>query len=319
MRVVVTGASGFVGQGLLGPLLQAGHQVTAVSRDALPGLNPAIVLKTVTGLDAGQDWQEILAGQERVIHCAARVHVMDDRACDPLTEYRRVNVAGTLDLARQAAAAGVGRFVFISTVKVNGEQTIPGQPYAADDIPAPVAAYGLSKLEAEQGLQALCAATGMELVIIRPVLVYGPGVKANFRSMMKWLYRGIPLPLGAIDNRRSLVALTNLADLIVTCVAHPSAANQVLLVSDGEDLSTADLLHRLGRALGRPAHLLPVPPTLLETGARLLGKAALAQRLCGSLQVDIGKTRALLGWNPPLRVEAALHETARHFLEHEVL
>jgi nucleoside-diphosphate-sugar epimerase len=221
-----------------------------------------------------------------------------------------------LNLARQAAEAGVRRFIFISSIKVNGEGTPLGAPYRADAQPQPADPYGISKMEAEQGLRALAGETGMEVVIIRPTLVYGPGVKANFLNMMRWLHKGVPLPFGAIHNRRSLVALDNLVDLIVTCIEHPAAANQTFLVSDGEDLSTTELLRRMATALGAPAHLLPVPSWLLEAGATMLGKKALSQRLCGSLQVDISKTRELLGWTPPLSVDAALRKTAKHFLEH---
>jgi len=241
---------------------------------------------------------------------------MHEQAADPYVEFRRVNVEGTLQLARQAAVAGVRRFVFISSIKVNGEDTTQGIPFSPDGAREPKDAYGTSKCEAEQGLQALAAETDMEVVIIRPVLVYGPGVKANFLSMMRWLSRGIPLPFGAIHNKRSLVALDNLVDLIVTCIDHPAAANQVFLVSDGEDLSTTDLLRRMASALGKPARLLPVPAWLLEFGARLLGKQDLAQRLCGSLQVDISKTRELLGWTPPVSVDEGLRKTAQYFLEH---
>jgi nucleoside-diphosphate-sugar epimerase len=220
-------------------------------------------------------------------------------------------------LAEAAAAAGVRRFIFISSIKVNGEATLPGAPYTAEAQPAPADPYGISKLEAEQGLRALAADTGLEVVIIRPPLVYGPGVKANFLSMMRWLHKGVPLPFGAIHNRRSLVALDNLVDLLVTCIDHPGAANQTFLVSDGEDLSTSELLRRMGFALGRPARLLPIPSRLLDVAAAMLGKTALAQRLCGSLQVDIGKTRELLNWSPPVGVDEALRKTAEHFLEHQ--
>lgn len=238
---------------------------------------------------------------------------MNDTADDPLVEFRKANVDGTLSLARQAAAAGVQRFIFISSIKVNGEGTELGYPYRADDTPAPQDPYGVSKMEAEQGLRALAAETGMEVVIIRPVLVYGPGVKANFRSMMSWLRKGIPLPLGATGNKRSLVAVDNLVDLIATCIDHPAAANQTFLVSDGEDLSTTQLLQRMGSALGRPARLLPVPASLLQAGAAMLGRRAIAQRLCGSLQVDICKTRERLAWAPPVSVDDALRKTARAF------
>lgn len=267
-------------------------------------------------MHAETDWLSALSGVEVVIHAAARVHVMHEQGADPLAEYRRVNAEGTLRLATQAAETGVRRFVFISSIKVNGETTEFDRPFSADDVPAPLDPYGISKLEAEQGLMALAAKTRMEVVIIRPVLIYGPEVKANFRSMMHWLAKGIPLPLGAVHNKRSLLALDNLVDLTMTCLEHPAAANQVFLASDGEDLSTTELLQRLGAALDRPARLLPVPEAWLERGARLLGRSDMAQRLCGSLQVDIEKTRHLLGWTPPVNVDAALYKTARYFLEH---
>lgn len=314
MRVLLTGATGFVGRELLHRMAaEAALTPVAAVRGPVSGLPEGVMSMRVAGLEADTPWQDALQGCQVVIHSAARVHVMNDRSADPLAEFRKVNVAGTLNLARQAAAAGVRRFIFVSSIKVNGEATAPGQAFGADDMPAPVDPYGISKLEAEQGLRALAAETGMEVVIIRPVLVYGPGVKANFRSMMSWLNRGVPLPLGAIGNKRSLVALDNLVDLIVTCIDHPAAANQTFMVSDGEDLSTTELLRRMGRALNKPARLLPLPAFLLETGAALLGKRGVAQRLCGSLQVDISKTRHLLGWTPPVSVDAALRKTAVDF------
>jgi len=239
---------------------------------------------------------------------------MDDATRDPLAAFRAVNVAGTLRLARQAAEAGVRRFVFISSIKVNGEQTEPGQTFSAADAPDPQDPYGISKAEAEAGLMALAAETGMELVVIRPPLVYGPGVKANFLSMMHWLARGVPLPFGSVDdNQRSFVALDNLVDLIATCIDHPAAANQVFLAGDGEDLSTTALLRRLAAAMGVPARLLPVPVWALRTGARLVGKGAVFQRLCANLQVDISKARQVLGWNPPISVDEGLRRAAVGF------
>jgi len=258
-------------------------------------------------------WQAHLRNVDTVIHCAARVHVMNDAETDPLAAFRHVNVKGTLNFARQAAEAGVRRFIFISSIKVNGEGTSLGHPYAADDVPSPADPYGVSKHEAEQGLRQIAQTTGMEIVIIRPVLVFGPGVKANFLSMMRWLDKGVPLPFGAIDNRRSLVSIDNLVDLIVTCIDHPAAANQTFLVSDGEDLSTTALLIRMGRSLGKPARLIPVPGWIIERGASMLGRGALSQRLCGSLQVNIEKTRTLLNWTPPVSVDDALAKTAQHF------
>lgn len=260
------------------------------------------------------DWKDALNGVDSVIHLAARVHVMRDEASDPLAEFLRVNVEGTLNLARQAAFAGVRRFIFVSSVKVNGESTVLGKPFFADDSPEPQDPYGISKLEAEKGLRKLASSTGMEVVIIRPPLVYGPGVKANFASMMSWLQRGIPLPLGAIHNKRSFVALDNLVDFIVTCLAHPAAANQTFLVSDGEDLSTTALLQRMGRALGKPARLMPVPAGLMVVAANLLGKGDVPQRLFGSLQVDSSKARHLLGWKPVVTVNEELQKTADVFI-----
>lgn len=239
---------------------------------------------------------------------------MNDKSSDPLSEFRRVNVDGTATLARQAAAAGVHRFVFLSSVKVNGELTELGHPFSANDIPAPQDPYGVSKHEAEQVLRQIAADTGMEVVIIRPPLVYGSGVKANFESMMRWIARGLPLPLAAVtENRRSFVALDNLADLIVTCLSHPAAANRTFMVSDGEDLSTADLLRRMGAVLGHPARLFFVPPVLLKHGAKMINRAGIYQRLCGSLQLDISKTRQLLGWTPPVSVDEGLRRAAERF------
>lgn len=260
------------------------------------------------------NWSPALHGVDVVVHAAARVHVMQDMAIDPLAEFRRINVAGTLNLARQANATGVRRFIFISSVKVNGEATDTEGFYFADDVPAPLDAYGISKMEAEQGLRRISEETGMEIVIIRPPLVYGPGVKANFLTMMQWLWRRVPLPLGAIHNKRSLVALDNLADLIVTCVDHPAAKNQTFLVSDGEDLSTTQLLRRMAEALHKPARLISVPVPLLQLGATLIGKPEVARRLCGSLRVDIAKTRQLLRWSPPVSMAEGLRITAEHWL-----
>ncbi|WP_153115847.1 UDP-glucose 4-epimerase family protein [Rhodocyclus tenuis] len=313
--VFLTGASGFVGGALARRLASTGcPRLNLAVRSVSDGFPAGATGFLFDQLDAHTDWTAGLSAAEVVIHAAARVHVMNDAAQDPLAEFRRVNVEGTLNLARQAAASGVRRFVFLSSVKVNGEHTLPGCAFSAADAPVAIDPYGISKQEAERGLRALAAESGMEVVIIRPPLVYGPGVKANFLSMMHWLKRGVPLPLGAIDNRRSLVGIDNLVDLIVTCIDHPAAANQTFMVSDGEDLSTSDLLRRLSAALGRPARLLPVPPWLLRAGAALLGKPELARRLCGNMQVDITKTRELLGWSPPLSVDEGLRRTAVAYL-----
>ena len=317
-KILLTGSTGFVGSALIDALKTIPeYWVVSAVRSAGNAESANAVTVVVGSIDAATDYSSGIAGVDTVIHAAARAHIMHDEVADPLPEYRKVNVEGTLNLARQAAAAGVHRFIFISSIKVNGEGTVVGAPYHADAQPAPADPYGISKMEAEQGLRALATETGMEVVIIRPVLVYGSGVKANFLSMMRWLNKGVPLPFGAIYNKRSLVALDNLVDLIVTCINHPAAANQTFLVSDGEDLSTSELLRRMGSALGKPARLLPMPSRLLEVGAGMLGKQALAQRLCGSLQVDISKTRELLGWTPPVRVDDALRQTATHFLARE--
>ena len=307
MKLLVTGADGFVGKSLCADLALRGHAVRMASRIVGAESTADFVIASV---GAETNWSAALSDREVVIHLAARVHVMNDTSTDPLAEFRKVNVAGTLNLARQATAAGVKRFVFISSVKVNGEATQLGSPFTADNEPAPLDAYGVSKMEAEQGLREIAAHTGMEVVIIRPPLVYGPSVKANFAAMMRWLRRGVPLPLGAIHNQRSLVALDNLVDLIVTCLTHPAAANQTFLVSDGQDVSTTELLRRMGQAMGRPARLIPVPAGWLKLAATLVGKPDVAQRLCSSLQVDIAKTRRLLGWTPPLSLDEGLRRVA---------
>ncbi len=309
--VLVTGANGFVGKPLCLALLEQGQAV----RKAVRGANRQVEncgTVAVGELNDQTDWTHALPGIKVVIHLAARVHVMNDTSTDALAEFRRVNVEGALHLARQAVEAGVQRFIFISSIKVNGESTLSGHPYTTEDLPAPVDPYGISKREAEDALRQLAIDTGLEVVIIRPPLIYGPGVKANFLSMIRLLDKGVPLPLGAIHNQRSLVALDNLLDLIITCIHHPAAANQTFLVSDGEDLSTPDLLQRTAAALGKKAWLLPVPGFLLAWGATLIGKQAVAQRLCGSLQVDISKTCTLLDWRPPVKVDEALRKTA-HF------
>lgn len=305
MNLLLTGITGFLGNHLVNELnSRLVVNLTAVVRRRVE--IPDVYIVKTQGLDASTDWSSPLANQQVVIHAAARAHIMKDEVPDPLVEYRRVNVEGTLNLARQAAAAGVKRFVFISSIKVNGELTPLGQPFKAADTPAPEDAYGLSKWEAEQGLWNVQQETGMEVVIIRPPLVYGPGVKGNFASMMKLVAKGLPLPLGAIHNQRSLVALDNLVDLIITCIDHPAAANQVFLAGDGQDLSTTELLRGVADAMGKPARLVPVPAGLLMFGATLLGKKAVAQRLLGSLQVDISKARELLGWEPPVSLEEGL-------------
>jgi nucleoside-diphosphate-sugar epimerase len=301
MRVLITGGHGFVGHALFERLRAEGRDPLKVSRQAL---RPGELAVGEIGLTT--DWSKAFLNCAVVIHLAARVHVMHDTEADPLTAFRAVNVDGTLNLARQAAAAGVKRFVFISSVKVNGESTSPGLVFTEADAPNPQDAYGQSKHEAEQGLRQLGADTGMEVVIIRPPLVYGPGVKANFAALIRAVQRGWPLPLGAVHNQRSLVALDNLVDFIFTCITHPQAANQTFLVSDGQDLSTTELVLGMAKAAGVSARLLPVPVWALQAGAALLGKGDAVQRLCGNLQVDMSKARSLLVWVPPVSVEEGL-------------
>lgn len=300
LLIAITGCSGFVGSHLLTKM--AGCDFVGIGRNKVEGAQ-RFFERDIT---SAADYSECFMGVDCLIHTAARAHIMRDEVADPMAEYRRVNVDGTLNLARQAAAAGVKRFIFISSIKVNGEQTSLSQPFTADDTPAPEDAYGISKWEAEQGLQQLADETGMEVVIIRPPLVYGQGVKGNFASMIKLVKKGFPLPLGAIHNKRSLVALDNLADLIITCIEHPSAANQVFLAGDGFDLSTPELLRGVASAMNSPSRLIPVPVRMLVLGATLLGKQDVAQRLLGSLQVDISKARDLLGWEPSITVEEGL-------------
>ena len=309
--VLVTGANGFVGKPLCLALLAQGQAVRAAVRGANRQVENCGTV-AVGELNGETDWTNALPGIKVVVHLAARAHVMNDTSTDALAEFRRVNVEGTLHLARQAVKAGVQRFIFISSIKVNGEGTLPGHPYTTEDLPDPVDPYGISKREAEDALRQLAIDTGLEVVIIRPPLIYGPGVKANFLSMIRFLDKGVPLPLAAIHNQRSLLALDNLIDLIITCIHNPAAANQTFLVSDGEDISTPELLQRTAAALGKKAWLLPIPGFLLAWGATLIGKQAMAQRLCGSLQVDISKTCTLLDWKPPVKVDEALRKTA-HF------
>jgi nucleoside-diphosphate-sugar epimerase len=314
MRALVTGASGFIGAAVLKRLANGVCEVRGAYRHGAPYSLAGADGISVGDLGEALDWRAALDGVAMVVHTAARVHVIKDKSQAPLDEFRRVNVKGTAALARQAAVAGVKRFVFLSSIKVNGEFTEHGQPCTADDVPAPEDPYGVSKYEAEQLLRQIAAETGMEVVIIRPPLVYGRGVKANFAAMMRWLARGVPLPLAAVtQNRRSLVALDNLVDLIATCLHHHAAANQTFLVSDGEDLSTAELLKRMGSAMGHPARLYYVPPALLKLGATVLNKQGIYQRLCDSLKLDINKTRQLLDWTPPVSVDEGLWRAAEGF------
>lgn len=306
--ILVTGATGFVGRALTSELEKRGIAHRPVSRA------PAAGFHAIGAIDGATDWSAALAGVDTVVHLAARVHVMQDTAASPLAAFRAMNVEATINLARQAASAGVRRFVFLSSIKVNGEATAPGRPFSADDAPCPTDPYGISKQEAEEALFRLGRETGMEITVIRPPLVYGPGVKANFLSLMGLARRPLPWPFGSISNRRSLVFVGNLVDFIQLAARHPEAANRIFLVSDGVDLSIGELLQKLAKAMGRKALLIPVPPFLLEAAAAALGRRAAAARLLGSLQADIGETRRITGWTPPYSVEEGLRLTAEAYL-----
>lgn len=315
MKVLITGGGGFVGNALVRHLLSDRQHCPVVSvRRHDANLPEGVDIFCSGDLRPDNDWSTALAGVDVVIHTAARVHVLKDSAHDPLSEFRLVNTQGTENLARQADEAGVRRFIFLSSIGVNGAETTY-VPFNADSSVAPHSPYAISKYEAELCLFEISDHSHMDVVIIRPPLIYGPGAPGNWAMLMRWLWRGVPLPLGLISNKRSFVSLDNLLDLIVTCIDHPAAKNQTFLVSDGEDVSTTELLLRMGRALGKPAKLIPVPERLLKAGAILIGKRAFAQRLCGSLQVETSKTRELLGWEPPVSMEASLRETAQDFLD----
>ncbi len=309
MKILVTGASGFVGSALIREISRREMEVKAVVRTniELPaGLDKCIVPK----IDGGTDWMEVLHGVDVVIHLAARVHVMHDSSADPLAEFRKVNVAGTEHMARRAAESGVKRFVYVSSIKVNGEATDGVRKFSELDVPDPQDPYGVSKYEAEQALHRVAAETGLEIVIVRPPLVYGAGVKGNFAQMLKVLAKGILLPLASVNNRRSLIYVGNLVDALILCATHPRAAGQTYLVSDGEDISTPDLLRQLGDAMGHPARLLSCPQALLKLAGRLTGKADQVERLLGSLQVDSSKIRRELGWQSPFSLHNGLELTA---------
>jgi len=319
-RVLVTGASGFLGRALLSSMAVTHHTLIAAFRKKEPAINHNFQTVLVGDLSKSTDWSSALNGVDVIIHTAARVHIMNDIAKDSLAMYRKVNFEGTMALANQAIIAGVKRFIFISSIKVNGEETSIDKPFKPDNISQPVDPYGISKAETEQALLELAEINDFEVVIIRPVLVYGPGVKANFLNMMSWLNRGIPLPFGSVKNKRSFLALENLVSFIVHCVNYkktPKAANQVFLVSDGEDISTTELLKKTAKALGKRAWLFPVPVYLMKMAAKIVGKVDMANRLFGSLQVDSSKTSELLGWYPVITMDEQLKKTADAFLEAE--
>lgn len=311
-RIFVTGANGFVGKALVKALSSKGcYSILAAVRKKSSSQDSNVQTVCVDDLGPDANYKDVINSSDVLIHTAARAHIIIDTSPDPLVEFRKVNVEGTLNLARQAAKAGVRRFIFISSIGVNGNKS--SCPFTENSLPNPVEPYAISKLEAELGLRKLANETGMEVVILRPPLVYGPNAPGNFGRLVHLAAKGIPLPLGAVNNKRSLVAVENLVDLIITCIDHPSAANQTFLAGDGEDLSTTELLQRLSAAFRKPARLFSVPTLILEIGATLIGKRTIVQRLCGTLQVDISKARVLLGWVPPLSVDEALSNVAPNF------
>jgi nucleoside-diphosphate-sugar epimerase len=313
MKIALTGSTGFIGKELIIKLGNKTAEVIQFGRSEDNHNNPDYIY--INGIDSSSLFNLSDHKCDVLIHCAARVHIMDDSSTSPLEDFREVNTYGTLNLAQQAADAGVKRFIFISSIKVNGESTELGLPFKPDDTFIPSDPYGLSKYEAEIGLSKIAEKTGMEVVIIRPPLVYGPGVKANFASMMKWMNKGLPLPLGGIKgNKRSLVSVSNLVDLIVTCIDSPNAANQIFLVSDDDDVSTSQLLANIAVALDAPNRLLPISSSWFTLAAKLIGKPDISQRLCGSLQVDISKTVELLNWKPPYSSAESMKKTADAFL-----
>lgn len=307
--ILLTGANGFVGHMLYRSLITQGMETVAVSRRPITGINTV----TIPDINANTDWSACLDRVQTVIHTAARVHIMHDLSADPLSEFRQTNVQATVNLATQAAEAGVKRFVFLSSIKVNGEQTFD-QPFNERDAVAPQDPYAISKYEAEQSLRKIEAETGMEVVIIRPPLIYGEGVKANFQKLLDVVSRGVPLPLKFVNNKRSFIGLHNLTDFITLCLTHPRAAGETFLISDGEDMSTPELIQRIAKAFNKKIMLLPVPLWLMRCCASALGKKGAVDRLFGSLQVDSTKARTLLGWQPVMTVQEQLELTAQYYL-----
>ena len=311
MKVLVTGASGFVGSALCSHLVSRDFDTIATVRNLPDALVPRVDYRIVTKLDAATDCHDALAGVQTVIHCAARVHVMRDHAQDPLTEFRRVNTLGTETLAQAAAHCGVKRLVFLSSIKVNGESAPPDAPFDQASPAKPQDPYAISKWEAEQALTRVSTETGLEIVVLRCPLVYGLGVKGNFLRLLQAVKHGIPLPFSLVKNRRSLIYLDNLTDAIATCLTHPAAAGKTYLMSDGEDVSTAELISRIAQALGKPSRLWPCPLGLIELAGRMPGKSDEIARLLGSLCIDSSKIRSELDWTPPYTLEQGLAETAR--------
>lgn len=311
-RILVTGANGFVGRALVTHLAAAGIPFIGTVREQASVTNGHQL--AIGDIDGTTDWSHALENVSAIVHLANRAHVMHETAADPLALFRAINTEGTLNLARQAVAAGVRRFVYVSSIKVNGEAT-DRRPFTPDDLPAPSDPYGISKWEAEQALAQLSRSTGLEVVVVRPPLIYGPGVKANFLRLVKAVGRGMPLPFGLVRNKRSLVSVDNLCSALIACATHVNAPGHTFLVSDGEDLSTAELIRAIAAGTGRTARLLPVPPALMLLAANMLGKGDAARRVLGSLQVDTSALQRVLGWHPPFTVREKLAESARFVVE----
>ncbi|PCI41341.1 MAG: UDP-glucose 4-epimerase [Proteobacteria bacterium] len=314
LSILVTGSTGFIGNSIVSQLCEReGIQVVAAVRKWSDFLPECVQQSIVGDLAEIGDYTEALHGMDVVIHAAARVHVMDDASSNPLAEFRKVNVDGTLNLARQAAKAGVQRFIFLSSIGVNGNDTF--KPFVESDKPFPHDPYSIGKYEAELALIKLGKEKHMEVVIIRPPLVYARHAPGNFKTLIKWVQKGVPLPLGSVHNQRSLVALDNLVSFIVLCAQHPKAANEVFLISDGEDVSTTELLQKVAKAMGKKTWLIPVPVGLMTFVVKLLGKGDVANRLFGSLQVDSSKARELLGWKPVVTMDEQLKKTVSAYLK----
>lgn len=320
MLIMVTGASGFVGKALCETLLSKDINVRKVVRSSGDLCDGKSII-AVGDINGKSDWRTALIGVDCIVHCAARAHIMHERAPDCLEAYREVNVAGTLRLAEQAVEAGVQRLVFLSSIKVNGDHTQPGKPFIdiSPDIftglAAPVDPYALSKWEAELVLRDVALRTGLELVIVRPPLIYGKGVKGNLARILKLVYSGVPLPVASIENSRSMIGLDNLLDLLIHCMSDPRAAGQTFLASDGEDLSTPDLVRRIAQAMGRAPHLFSVPTSLLKIAGRVVSKEAEIDRLINFLQIDSSQTQEILSWLPPFPVNAGIQIMVDHFLK----
>ncbi|WP_299685936.1 SDR family oxidoreductase [uncultured Vibrio sp.] len=337
MKILVTGSAGFVGARVVELAQERLWDVVPVVRKASQiqpsssfvnssAVNSSVVNSSVvnsllvnslvvSAIDSSTDWSGAFEGVDCVVHCAARVHQMNESEQDALSAYRETNKLGTLNLAKQAVAAGVKRFIFVSSIKVNGEFTETDYPFEPNLNHTPIDPYGLSKYQAEVALTQLSKETGLEVVIIRPPLVYGPGVKANFLSMMRLIDKGVPLPFGAIKNKRSLVYLDNLSSLILTCCEHPLAAGYTFLVSDEHDVSTTKLMQTIAQSMGKPARLLPIPMSWIQTGAAVFRKQHIAQRICGSLQVDPQLTNEVLGWTPPVTFQEGIKKTVQAYLD----